>query len=85
MTAQITVRDVPLEDVDVLKREAAARGMSLNSLLGSLVAATAERVRRRASPERTRPATGEVARVAEESGEYVPASSQLLRDDPESR
>ena len=53
MVTQLTVRDVSVEDVDVLKREAAARHVSLNTVLRDIVAAEAEQIRRRARMKET--------------------------------
>lgn len=86
MVTQLTVRDVSVEDVDVLKREAAARHVSLNTVLRDIVAAEAEQIRRRARMKETIREMDQLrARIAEEAGGYLSDSTQLIREDRDSR
>ena len=88
MDSQVTIRDVPVEDVEIFKREAAAQRVSLNSALRAVIVAEAGRLRRRrrASVEEVFEATDQLrARIAEEAGGYVTDSTQLIREDRDSR
>jgi hypothetical protein len=86
VVTQLTVRDVAVEDVDLLKREAAARHVSLNTVLRDVIAAEAEMIRRRAAMKETISAMDELrARIAEEAGGYVTDSTALIREDRDRR
>ena len=82
MVVQLTVRDVPVEDVAFLKREAASRQISLNSLLRGAIGAEAEQLRRREALTRI---MAEVdarrARIADRAGGALPDSVDLIRED----
>ena len=86
MPTQVTIRDVPEEDVAALKREAARRQLSLNSVLRSVITAEAEKIRRRGAIYENVQAMDELrARIAERAGGYVSDSTQLIREDRDSR
>ena len=83
---QLTVRDVSAEDVDLLKEEAAARHVSLNTVLRDVIAAEASMIRRRAAMKETIHAMDELrARIAEEAGDYLTDSTELIRADRDIR
>lgn len=82
MVIQLTVRDVPIEDVAFLKREAASKQISLNSLLRGAIGAEAEQLRRREALTRIMNDVDERrARIAERVGGVVPDSVELIRED----
>jgi hypothetical protein len=86
VVTQLTVRDVPVEDVELLKREAAARHVSLNAVLRDGIAAQAEQIRRRARMKETIRGMDELrTRIAEEAGGYLTDSTQLIREDRDNR
>lgn len=86
MVTQLTIRDVPEEDVERLKREAAAKHVSLNRLLRDVITVEADKLRRRAAMTQT---VQEVdtfrAKVAEEAGGYLTDSTELIREDRDAR
>ena len=82
MVMQLTVRDIPIQDVELLKAEAAAQSVSLNSLLRATIGEWAELLRRR---EALRAIMGEVDvrrdRIAKRVGGLLPDSADLIRED----
>ena len=82
MSTQLTVRQVPKEDVEVLRREAAAQQTSLNSLLRDALAVEAQLVRsREAMANVIKEVHERRLRIAKRLGGYVPASVELIRED----
>lgn len=82
MVTQLTVRRVSVRDIDVLKHEAASRGISVNSLIRNAIGEQADLIRRR---EALQAIMGEVdARrewIAQRVGGPVPDSVDLIRED----
>ena len=85
LVVQLTIRDLPEDDIDALKREAVARGVSLNSVLRSIISAQAGKLRRREMDDDIRAMERLRARIAERAGGYLPDSTQLIREDRDSR
>ena len=85
MVTQLTIRDVPEEDVERLRREAAVKRVSLNSLLRDVITAEAALLRRRKVMKQTHEMDRLRAKVAEESGGYLTDSTDLIREERDQR